>query len=172
MKIISLFRRIELWETNRRIHKIAKTIGVRFINNDPKSCINCNTSIGDDVSFNGMRIIGSGNVSIGSHFHCGENCYIISDNHNYDAGNEIPYDRKGSIPKNIVIEPNVWIGTGVIVLGDAHIGEGAIIQAGSVVVGDIPAGGIAGGHPAKVFKYRDRKHYEELKEKNAYILNK
>lgn len=140
MKILSLIKRLELRETNKRIQKTAKSVGVRFLNNDPKSCVNYNTIIGDDVSFNGMRVIGAGNVSIGSHFHCGENCFIISDNHDYDGGNEIPYDRHRSISKNVVIEDNVWFGTGVIVLGDSHIGEGAIIQAGSVVIGDIPGG--------------------------------
>ena len=51
----------------------------------------------------------------------------------------------------------------VIVLGGVTIGEGAIIQAGSVVVNDIPKYAIAGGHPAKVFAARDIAHYEELK---------
>ena len=32
----------------------------------------------------------------------------------------------------------MWFGVGVKVLGNSHIGEGAIIQAGSVVIGDIP----------------------------------
>jgi len=53
-------------------------------------------------------------------------------------------------------------------LGDVTIGEGAIIQAGSVVVNDIPKYTIAGGHPAKVFKYRDAAHYERLKEEGKF----
>ena len=63
----------------------------------------------------------------------------------------------------MVIEDNVWIGNRVIILPGVTIKEGAIIQAGSVVVGDIEKCGIAGGHPAKVFKYRDIEHYEKLK---------
>lgn len=51
----------------------------------------------------------------------------------------------------------------MIVLGGVRIGEGAIIQAGSVVVKDIPRCAIAGGHPAAVFKYRDIEHYDTLK---------
>jgi acetyltransferase-like isoleucine patch superfamily enzyme len=50
-----------------------------------------------------------------------------------------------------------------MVLGGVTIGEGAIIQAGSVVVSDIPSLAIAGGHPARVFKNRDGAHYERLK---------
>lgn len=57
----------------------------------------------------------------------------------------------------------MWIGNNVIILGGSHIGEGAVIQAGSTVVGKIPPGAIAGGHPARVFKFRNMEHYEELK---------
>ena len=65
--------------------------------------------------------------------------------------------------KNIFVEDNVWLGNRVIILGGVTIEEGAIIQAGSVVVSDIPKCAIAGGNPAKVFKYRDIEHYEALK---------
>ena len=68
----------------------------------------------------------------------------------------------------IVIEDNVWLGNRVIILPGTHIGEGAIIQAGSVVVGEIPKYGIAGGHPAKVFKYRNAEHYEKLKKEGRF----
>jgi len=67
-----------------------------------------------------------------------------------------------------LIEDNVWLGHRVIILGGVTIGEGAIIQAGSVVVKDIPKYAIAGGHPAKVFKYRDIKHYNRLKKEKKF----
>jgi acetyltransferase-like isoleucine patch superfamily enzyme len=53
-------------------------------------------------------------------------------------------------------------------LGGVSIGEGAIIQAGSVVVKNIPKYAIAGGHPATVFKYRDIDHYERLKAEGKF----
>jgi acetyltransferase-like isoleucine patch superfamily enzyme len=87
---------------------------------------------------------------------------MITQNHNYDHGTMIPYDDT-YIFKDIHIEDNVWLGNRVIILGGVTIGEGAIIQAGSVVVKNIPKYAIAGGHPATVFKYRDIKHYEKLK---------
>lgn len=49
------------------------------------------------------------------------------------------------------------------------IGEGAIIQAGSVVHGEIPPCAIAGDNPAKVFAWRDKEHYEKLKSQGAYF---
>lgn len=127
-----------------------------------KSAITNRTKLGDYVNFNGMRILGKGNVTIGSHFHSGLECMMITDVHNYDNGTMIPYD-SSIIAKDIVIDDCVWLGSRVTILGGVHIGEGAIIQAGSVVVKDIPPMAIAGGHPAEVFKYRDTEHYEKLK---------
>lgn len=171
MLIVSFLRRIYLNRVNSRIIKNAKSVGLRFRNNSTISCVNRNTIIGDDVSFNGMRIIGDGSVSIGSHFHCAEGCYIITENHDYDHGRELPYDRELSLPKAVIIEDNVWLGACVIILPGVHIGEGVIIQAGSVVCGDIPPCSIAGGHPAVVFKERDKEHYYKLKKNKAYIVN-
>lgn len=106
-------------------------------------------------------------MSIGDNFHSGEGCLIITQNHNYDNGNEIPYDST-YIYKNVSIEDNVWLGDRVIILGGVTLGEGCIIQAGSVVVKDIPPFSIAGGAPARVFKYRDIDHYNNLKKKAAF----
>jgi len=93
---------------------------------------------------------------------------FINSYHKYDNGNAIPYDTKETINKDIIIEDNVWIGDRVIVLGGVTIGEGAIIQAGAVVVNDIPKYAIAGGNPAKVFKYRDIMHYLKLKKEKKF----
>ena len=128
-----------------------------------KSYVSKNTILGSNVNFNGMRIIGGGKVIIGNNFHSGQDCMMINEYHKYNDGNAIPYDLTEVILKDIIIEDNVWIGSRVLILGGITIGEGAIIQAGSTVVSDIPKYAIVGGHPAKVFKYRDIKHYEKLK---------
>ena len=127
-----------------------------------KSVMTPNTSLGNNVHFNGMHITGNGKVIIGNNFHSGEECYMITEFHNYDNGESIPYDQT-NIVKDIIIEDNVWLGTRVMILGGVTIGEGAVIQAGSVVAKDIPKYAIAGGHPAVPFKYRDIEHYEALK---------
>ena len=53
-----------------------------------------------------------------------------------------------------VIEQDVWLGYGTIVLTGVTIGNGAIIAAGSIVTHDIPAYAIAAGVPAKVIGQR------------------
>lgn len=132
-----------------------------------KSFCNNKTLLGNNVSFNGMSILGGGNVKIGNNFHSGTECMMITQFHNFDNGSAIPYDDT-YIYKSIDIEDNVWLGNRVIILGGVTIGEGAIIQAGSVVVKSIPKYAIAGGHPAKVFKYRDIDHYEKLKQEEKF----
>lgn len=132
-----------------------------------KSAVTSGTYLGDNIHFNGMDIQGTGTVTIGNNFHSGQGCLIITDTHNYNGGKKIPYDET-YIRKNVVIGDNVWLGSRVIILGGVCIGEGAIIQAGSVVCKDIPRCAIAGGHPANVFKYRDVEHYETLKNLEMY----
>lgn len=133
-----------------------------------KSTFTTNTYIGDNCHFNGMRITGAGKVKIGDNFHSGCGCLMITSNHNYNTGTRIPYDNT-LVNKDIIIEDNVWIGENVTILGGVIIGEGAIIQAGSVVVTNIPACAVAGGHPARKFSERNREHYFELKEKELFF---
>ncbi|MBQ4057555.1 MAG: acyltransferase [Lachnospiraceae bacterium] len=140
--------------------------GKRLIVNG-KTHVNRKTHIGNFVNFNGMNIQGSGKVYFGDYFHSGIECMVITDVHNYE-GSKIPYDET-TICKDVVIDDCVWIGSRVTILGGVHIGEGAIIQAGSTVVSDIPECAIAGGHPAKVFKYRDKEHYYKLKSEKRFF---
>ena len=67
------------------------------------------------------------------------------------------------ISKDILIEDYVWLGARVIILPGTKIGEGAIVQAGAVVHGEIPPYSIVGGNPAKIFKYRNIEHFKKIK---------
>lgn len=123
--------------------------------------------LGSNCNFNGMTIQGNGTIYFGDNFHSGIDCMIVSQNHNYDTGNAIPYDDT-FVYKTIRIGNNVWFGNRVIITGNVNIGEGAIIAAGSVVVKDVPDYAIVGGNPAKVIKYRDVDHYNKLKALQKY----
>jgi len=125
------------------------------------------TVLGNNVNFNGLIIYGNGKCTIGNNFHSGFGCKILTSYHNYE-GKAIPYD-KTLITKDVVIEDNVWFGINVTILSGVTLGEGCIVQAGSVVVSDIPKYGIAGGHPAKIFSFRDEKRYETLKKQGKFL---
>lgn len=126
-----------------------------------------NTYLGKNPNFNGLIVNGVGKVVFGENFHSGTDCLIITSIHNYDVGLKIPYDET-HIEKPVIIHDNVWFGDRVTVLGRVSIGEGAIIQAGAVVVKDVPPGAIVGGNPAQVFKFRDMNHYNDLKNKKMF----
>ncbi|MDP1863762.1 MAG: CatB-related O-acetyltransferase [Thiobacillus sp.] len=53
-----------------------------------------------------------------------------------------------------VIEDDVWLGYGTIVLTGVTVGRGSVVAAGSVVTRDIPPYSIAAGVPAKVIGKR------------------
>jgi virginiamycin A acetyltransferase len=53
-----------------------------------------------------------------------------------------------------VVGSDVWLGYQALVMPGVSIGHGAVVAAGSVVVGDIPPYAIAGGNPARVLRVR------------------
>lgn len=62
----------------------------------------------------------------------------------------------------VVIEDDVWIGSGAIIVPGVSIGKGSVIGAGSVVTKDVSANVIAVGNPCKVLREiteRDREYY-------------
>ena len=105
-----------------------------------------NSSLGDNSYINGSLIIGN-DVMIAA------NCAFIARNHEY-ARTDIPMNKQGNKEKVIVIEDDVWIGYGSIIMPGVKIGKGSIIAAGSVVTKDVDPYYIVGGVPAKIIKKR------------------
>jgi acetyltransferase-like isoleucine patch superfamily enzyme len=54
----------------------------------------------------------------------------------------------------VIIEDDVWIGYGAIVLSGVTVSRGAIIGAGAVVTTSVPAYAVVVGNPAKVIGRR------------------
>lgn len=155
---------LTLWY-GRQIFKTAQKIGENLFVRG-YSTVNKNTVLGNNVNLNGFHIHGLGKITIGNYFYSGVECLIIAQNHNYE-GEKIPYDET-YIYKDIEIGDFVWLGSRVMILPGTKIGEGAIIQGGAVVHGEIPPYAIAGGNPAKVFKYRDIEHFKKLKAEGKF----
>jgi acetyltransferase-like isoleucine patch superfamily enzyme len=53
----------------------------------------------------------------------------------------------------IVLEDDVWLATGVTVLGGVRIGRGTVVATGSVVTRDLPDGVLAAGVPARIIRH-------------------
>ena len=80
--------------------------------------------------------------------------FLNSDDHRYDVVGKAMWDSGRGDNFKILVEDDVWIGHGAIILSPAQIGRGAIVAAGSVVVKDVPRYAILGGNPARVIKMR------------------
>ena len=96
----------------------------------------------------------AGSITIGNYVHTGTNVVMLGFNHGFYT-RDIPTKEQDYMDAPIVIEDDVWIGAGAILLAGVTIGKGAIIAAGAVVNKDVPDYAIVGGVPAKVIKYRD-----------------
>lgn len=162
--ILNVRKLITIFFTYLATRKIKSYKGRLYVNF--YSRFNENTCIGKNCHFNGMIVRGKGELTIGDNFHSGKQCLLINSYHKYEDADAVPYDTKEIVSKPIIIEDNVWLGDRVIILGGVTIGEGAIVQAGSVVSSNIPKYSIAGGNPAKVFKQRNVEKYLELKNEN------
>ncbi|MGP4038807.1 acyltransferase [Gracilibacillus sp. D59] len=126
-----------------------------------------NISIGTNVHIgNNAFIRGEGGLEIGDNTHISRNLVLYTQNHNYE-GSLLPYDDT-LIYKPVIIEKNVWIGMNVIILPGTHIMEGAIIGAGSVVVGEVKKCTIYGSSIAKPIKVRDIEKYTTLEMEKKY----
>lgn len=170
MTLLALYRacrwRFSTYFYTRRLRKIAQKYGKNLYVGG-KSVFSGKIYLGDNCNFNGMCIQGNGTVIIGDNFHSGIECMMVTQNHDYDTGDYIPYGT-GFDYKTIVIEDNVWLGNRVTITGNVRIGEGAIVAAGAVVCKDVPPFAIVGGNPAKIIKYRDIEHYQKLKEQGKF----
>jgi acetyltransferase-like isoleucine patch superfamily enzyme len=92
-------------------------------------------------------------LHIGTDVQIAPYCSFYPYSHSIKPG--IPIHKQNLQSKGgIVIENDVWLGVGVTILDGVHIGEGAVIAAGSVVNKSLPAESIAAGIPAKIIKMR------------------
>lgn len=74
----------------------------------------------------------------------------------FGQGWETVMPQPGDLPfkGDTVVENDVWIGYDALVMPGVRIGNGAIVSARSVVVGDVPPYTVVGGNPARPLKQR------------------
>lgn len=105
------------------------SIGKAYINHEASIIIGCDSSIGNGILISrGVRILDSD-------FH------KVLDESGIQTNEDKP----------LIIGNHVWIGLGAIILRGSHIGDGAVISAGAVVMGKIKPGTNAIGNPARSY---------------------
>ena len=133
--------------------------------------------IGENFYIGKYSIIES-NVKIGDNVIFANNVSIIGRyDHNYQQigvpirlASQIRdknYIWKG-IGQQTIIEDDVWVGLGSIILSGVKIGQGSIIAAGSVVTKDVDSFSIYAGNPAKKIKCRFESHDHINEHLNIY----
>ena len=137
--------------------------------------------LGNDVSIGPGATLYTkyAHIIIGDKSFSGPNLTIITGDHPYSIGHYMRDIRKvdmiadgidvSDYDKDVVIDNDVWIGANVTILKGVHVGEGAIIAAGSLVTKDVPAFGIVGGVPAKLIKMKWTP--EEIEEHKRLLEN-
>ncbi|UWQ21565.1 DapH/DapD/GlmU-related protein [Jannaschia sp. W003] len=106
--------------------------------------------IGADCSIGSQCCLSAvSGIEIGDFAIIAGQCYIGGGRYRTETGGT-PMVRQGLETRGpVVIGRDVWLGAGARVLDGARIGEGAIVAAGAVVTGDVAAGEIVGGVPAR-----------------------
>ena len=109
-----------------------------------------NTHIGDHVFLNSLcTILDNSEVRIGNHVMFGPVVQIYTAAHPLQAETR---NRGLEVAKSVVIEDDVWLGGGAILLPGVRIGRGAVVGAGAVVSQSVPANTAVAGNPARVIR--------------------
>lgn len=134
---------------NKLFKKLFKSMGDGCVIKEKFVCnYGFNISIGSGCYFNfGVTILDSFGVSIGNNVFIAPQVVISPVTHPLEAKN-----RRNLIGKKIVIEDDVWIGAGAVILPGVTIHKGAVVGAGAVVKHDVAENTVVAGIPAQIIK--------------------
>lgn len=133
--------------------------------------------LGDNVQF-GRGCTVQCDITFGSHILVARNvAFIGRDDHRIDRIGSTIWDSGRGDQFETVVEDDVWIGHGAIVIAGVTIGRGAVIAAGAVVTKDVPRYAIVAGVPARIVRMRFTaaeivRHEQMLGYTNIGVVNK
>ena len=109
-----------------------------------------NIHLGDHVYLNVLcTILDCNTVQIGHHVMIGPSVQIYTAAHDLQAARR---NQGWEVARPVVIEDNVWLGGGAILLPGVRIGRNAVVGAGAVVSRAVPANTVVAGNPARVIR--------------------
>jgi maltose O-acetyltransferase len=109
-----------------------------------------NLVIGSDCFINQDCVFdATGPIVIGDRVSLGQGVLITTSAHATDQ----PEQRAGRLePKPVRIGDGAWVASRAVILPGVHVAEGAVVCAGAVVTGAVPAHTMVGGVPARVIR--------------------
>ncbi len=81
---------------------------------------------------------------------------ILTMNHDFSDTSRPMIEQGHTENRPVVVEDDVWIGVGVILLPGVRVGRGAVVGAGAVVTKSVAPWSVVGGNPARVIGARRR----------------
>jgi acetyltransferase-like isoleucine patch superfamily enzyme len=111
--------------------------------------------IGAHAGLSGTVVCAAQSVSIGAECLMGSNVLVADNDFHPLAPAQRRHSEVDIISAPVVIEDNVFVGTGSMVLRGVTIGSDSVIGAGSVVTRNVPAGVVAAGNPARTLRPLD-----------------
>jgi sugar O-acyltransferase (sialic acid O-acetyltransferase NeuD family) len=141
------------YKLRNKIYLELKSKGVNFPNIYHKSCFISSSSTLDEGSILCPFVTLTSNVKIGKNFQANIYSYIA---HDCVIGDNVTFAPSVKCNGNVIIEDDVYIGTGVIIhQGKANkplkIGKGSVIAAGAVVTKSVLTDKVMFGNPAIEF---------------------
>lgn len=94
----------------------------------------------------------SGEIYLEEYVFFGHNVCLLTGTHDVTKTGRGRIDSYPTEGRDIRIRKGAWLASNVTVIGPSEIGENAVIAAGSLVIGDVPANCIFAGSPAKFIK--------------------
>ena len=112
-----------------------------------------------------------GSLTIGSFCSIAERVvFVLNNEHRLDTLSTFPFrvkiagqrEPEAGTKGGIVVEDDVWIGFGALILDGVTLGQGSVVAAGSVVTKNVPPYTIVGGCPAKPIRQRIPGHLASI----------
>jgi maltose O-acetyltransferase len=150
--LLSLRRRINTYHWKSRLLSCGNCtvfdLNVEIYNPDFVS-LGANCSVNEGVIIQSCE---EAKVDIGSNVTLSYRCMILTGG--LELKNTTTF--KAHKTSGVIINDDVWIGAGCIILPGVSLAKGCVIAAGSVVTKDVDKNAIVAGNPARFLKFKNQ----------------